>query len=173
MYFGKIFPGGIGPKSTVRQVAALLDEGVPKNRISEDQEDYLRKGDTLLVAFVTLVADDCATLARWFEQIVTKDASLRVLDVGETFNSMESLPALIEVWQAARRKSQTAKARAAKAKTPKPGVGIIKTEEQKKEFRRLWHDHCNSVSKLARMYDCSALTIHRARKQLRLPSRQV
>lgn len=172
MELGKIFPAGVGPKSPARQTEALADEGVSEKRIGDDQDEYLRQGDTLFVAFAVLMADDCASLARWFERVASKGASLYVVDAGERFDGIAALPALIEVWQSARRKSQTAKARAAQAKKPKTGVGIIKTDEQKKEFRRLWRNRSNSVAKLARMYECSELTIHRARRQLKLPSRQ-
>ncbi|WOI54280.1 hypothetical protein [Parvularcula sp. LCG005] len=167
MRFCVVWSDGMGRLAPVRQRERFADLGVIERNIVEDWGDLppLRSGDMVTVCTPLALAPDVMTLTLRYRGVMRANGAIEIDGIG-SFADWDSFPEALEAYETARRRRQTANARA-KAK-PQRGPRDLKTKADREAFAKLWRDPTVRKSELAAKYGRDWTTINRWGKALKL-----
>lgn len=164
MLFGIVWNDGRGARSPERQHQRLADLGVDQRRIVGAVDDLppLRPGDELVTCTLMALTDDPVKLSQLYRELMREGARLNVDGVGE-YRDWDQFPELLAAHQKARRRKQTAAARA-KSRPPSKGP---KTDPA--EIRKVWRDPAYPTKQaVADAFGVTWATVNRWQSELKL-----
>lgn len=166
--FGVIWSKGKGRLAPDRQRERLRALDVDDGRMVDHWDDLppLRSGDMVIACVPQALAGDPMTLSVRYRGVMRADGSL-VLDGAGTYSTWDQFPEALKAFETARRRSQTAAARAAQ-KPKKTGPRPLQDAAARAEFRKLWNDPTVTQAELSRRYGVAWTTIWRWGKTLKL-----
>ena len=127
-----------------------------------DLIEILRPGDELCVLSAVNLADSVADLFAVLAAVTARDASVYVIDMGESFTADESHARVARVMQKDKRRGDIAKARdARKNQGGRPPALSTLTRAEWAEFDRQWRDDAVSIPQMAARWKVSPATVSR------------